>query len=170
MDYSEEFFRNLKPANEQQRNFIYWVMMTQVIVSKNMPVPTVQPRYARLPGYGISAIHDVFYNSLHTSMQAMRVCEMADVMDAEAKKRLEEMALLANSQTDAAAAIGSALLTLEDELIKANEPRVHIQFERTSGGKWIVNQMSHGSTLLEATVAYCTKRISKIPRNKAPKE
>lgn len=162
MDYSEDFFLKLKPENEQQKRFIYWVMMTHA--------NNGHPRYGRLPGYGISVLHDVFYTSLHTTMQAMRLCEMADVMEAATKKRLEEMALLANSQTDAASAIGSALLTLEDEMIKAGQPQVHIQFDRTSGGSWIVNQTARGTTLLEATVAYCTMKINKIPRNKGPKD
>lgn len=166
MDYTDKFFQTLKPASEQQQHFIYWVMMTQIVSGKKIPIPTVQPRYGRLPGYGISAIHDVFYNSLHVSMQAMRVCEMADLMDEATNKRLEEMALLANSSVDAAAAIGSALLTLEEELVKNKQPLVHIQFERTSGGRWIVNQNAQGATLLEATVAYCTKRIAKLPKNK----
>ena len=92
MDYTEEFFRKLRPANDQQQHFIYWVMMTEA----NRP----GTRYGRLPSYGTSPIHDVFYNSLYTSMQAMRVCEMSDVMDEAMRKRLEEMALLANGATE----------------------------------------------------------------------
>ena len=162
MDYTDKFFQALKPASEQQQRFIYWVMMTDAIKA--------QPRYGRLPSFGISAIHDVFYTALYTAMQAMRVCEMADVVDQATRKRLEEMALLANSSVDAAAAIGSALLTLEEEMIKAGQPQVHIQFDRTSGGSWIVNQTARGTTLLEATVAYCTMKINKIPKNKGSKD
>jgi len=159
IDYTDPFFGKLEPQNEQQQKLLYWVMMTHEKTGK--------PRYGRIPGFGVDPLYDLVYTSIGMAGMSLRILEMSEVADEAARKKLAEMALTAGNATDTATAIGSALLTLEDELVKADEPRIHLQIERTSGGRWIVNQAAHGASLMDAVVAYCERRIGRIrPKKK----
>lgn len=159
MDYDDDFFKKLRPQTQDQQHFIYWILMTHT--------NGADARYGNIPKAGINPIFDVFYSSLATAYRAFKVAEMHETMDEATRKRLEELSLLAGKVGDDAASIGSALLTLEQRLVESNEPRLHMQIERTSRGHWTVNQMAHGDTLKDAIVNYCTKRIEKIkPRKK----
>lgn len=154
MDYDDKFYRDLVPPSETHKHLVIWSYMVNL---------NGRPRYGRSPAPTDSPLHAIAYSSIYSSLMAVKMVDLAEMADQAARDEMERAAVRAGKVTDTAANIGSALLTLEETLKENDEPVIHIQLQRTTGGRWIVNNSIHGDTLDDAVAKYVVKRLSKFP-------
>ncbi len=154
MDYDEKFYRDLQPPSETHKHLVTWVYMVNL---------NGRPRYGRIPSPADSPLHGIAYASIYSALMAVQMIDLSAMASAAAREEMEKAAVRASKVTDTAANIGSALLTLEERLTENDEPIIHIQLQRTTGGRWIVNNSIHGENLDDAVAKYVSKRLSKVP-------
>lgn len=145
MDFSDPWFKERKPPSQWHEMLILWVPLVGM---------DGIPRYGRTPPKGENPLFDMVYSTIHSALLGVKFEHLTSQAEQAQQDHLKKLAIIASNQTDAAAAIGSAFVVLEE--ISDGVPFT-VQIDRNRNG-YVVNKSWTGATLVDAMAAYVAAR------------